>query len=188
MFALSPSLQVATIDEDEYLPPSVGLWGHVMARWSPPHHDCVFQLSVSPSARQLAALHTSGSLSIWELPSLRKMKFWTLVDQPEHDTRNPSLVEPFARPPGPRPRSSQGFGAPWSHPAELTWWSELAVIVARYSGSVTVSSVATLRNLLGESPEFLEGVPQVCVWGVGWRGVYVFSLFFIQFLVGFSLV
>lgn len=138
-----------------------------MARWSPPHHDCVFELSVSPSARQLAALHTSGSLSIWELPSLRKMKFWPLMDQPDYDTRNPSLVEPFARPPGSRQRSSQGFGAPWSHPAELTWWSEAAVIVARYSGSVTVSSVATLRNLLGESPEFLEGVPQVGM-GRGW--------------------
>lgn len=160
--------QVATIDEEEYLPPSVGVWDHLMARWSPPHHDCVFQLSVSPSARQLAALHTSGSLSIWELPSLRKKKFWQLPDQPDHDARNPSFRE-YPRPPG-RQKPSQVCGPPRSHPAELSWWSEAAVIVARYSGSVTVSSVASLRNLLGESPEFLEGVPQVGGGGGVWVG------------------
>ncbi|XP_063884338.1 NBAS subunit of NRZ tethering complex-like isoform X2 [Scylla paramamosain] len=151
--------QVATIDEEEYLPPSIGVWEHIMARWSPPHHDCIFQLSVSPSSRHLAALHTSGSLSIWELPSLRKKKFWQLPDQPDHDARNPSFEE-YVRPPG-RQKPSVVCGPPRSHPAELSWWSEAAVIVARYSGSVTVSSVASLRNLLGESPEFLEGVPQI---------------------------
>jgi hypothetical protein len=36
-----------------------------------------------------------------------------------------------------------------------------AVIIARYSGAVSVCSVANLRNLLGESPEFLAGPPQV---------------------------
>lgn len=36
-----------------------------------------------------------------------------------------------------------------------------AVIIARYSGAISVCSMANLRNLLGESPEFLAGPPQV---------------------------
>jgi hypothetical protein len=36
-----------------------------------------------------------------------------------------------------------------------------AVIIARYSGAISVCSVSNLRNLLGESPEFLAGPPQV---------------------------
>jgi len=36
-----------------------------------------------------------------------------------------------------------------------------AVIIARYSGAISVCCVTNLRNLLGESPEFLAGPPQV---------------------------
>lgn len=35
------------------------------------------------------------------------------------------------------------------------------MIVARYSGSVTVCSVTNLENLLGNSPEFLYTHPQI---------------------------
>jgi hypothetical protein len=35
------------------------------------------------------------------------------------------------------------------------------VIIACYSGAVSVCSVANLRNLLGESPEFLAGPPRI---------------------------
>lgn len=36
-----------------------------------------------------------------------------------------------------------------------------AIIIARYSGAISVCSVVNLRNLLGESPEFMAGPPQV---------------------------
>jgi hypothetical protein len=36
-----------------------------------------------------------------------------------------------------------------------------AIIIARYSGAISVCSVANLQNLLGDSPEFLAGPPQV---------------------------
>jgi hypothetical protein len=35
------------------------------------------------------------------------------------------------------------------------------VIIARYSGAVSVCCLANLRNLLGESPEFLAGPPRI---------------------------
>lgn len=35
------------------------------------------------------------------------------------------------------------------------------IIIARYSGSVSVCSIKNLKNLLGTSPEFLYGQPQV---------------------------
>ncbi|XP_071535636.1 NBAS subunit of NRZ tethering complex-like [Panulirus ornatus] len=151
-------IQVATIDEEEYLPPSVGLWRRLIGCRSSAHHDSIFQLCVSPTGRQLAALHTSGSLSIWELPSLRKMKFWQLSHQPSHDSVNPSSSDYV---PCQKQRLIHYTGPLRNHPADLSWWSDASVILARYSGAVTVSSVNSLRNLLGESPEFLEGVPQI---------------------------
>lgn len=41
-----------------------------------------------------------------------------------------------------------------------------AIIIARYSGSTSVCSTWNLKNLLGVSPEFLAGQPQVCELGL----------------------
>ncbi|KAK7075433.1 hypothetical protein SK128_009663, partial [Halocaridina rubra] len=149
---------VPTINEEEYVPPAGGLMSHIPGWQQAPHHDCIFHMLSSPSSRQLAALHMSGSLSIWELPSLRKMKFWPLGIQPDQDAMNPAANEYI---PGQKQHLLQYTGPLRSHPADLSWWSDSAVILARYSGAVTVSSVNSLRNLLGDSPEFLEGVPQI---------------------------
>lgn len=48
------------------------------------------------------------------------------------------------------------------HPlVDVSWWSDGVLILARCSGSVTVSSVRTLRNLLGKSCEWFEPSPRV---------------------------
>ena len=45
------------------------------------------------------------------------------------------------------------------HLVDAKWWSDQAVILARGTGSVTLSSVQTLKNLLGTSPEWFEPAP-----------------------------
>ncbi|PSN37576.1 Neuroblastoma-amplified sequence [Blattella germanica] len=54
-----------------------------------------------------------------------------------------------------------GISEYWCHPVDVNWWSDQAVIIARHSGAISVCSVGNLHNLLGESPEFLAGSPQV---------------------------
>ncbi|KAF3849779.1 hypothetical protein F7725_019498 [Dissostichus mawsoni] len=44
---------------------------------------------------------------------------------------------------------------------DVSWWSDVVLILVRCSGSVTVSSVRTLRNLLGKSCEWFEPSPRV---------------------------
>ncbi|KAK5903681.1 hypothetical protein CgunFtcFv8_007438 [Champsocephalus gunnari] len=44
---------------------------------------------------------------------------------------------------------------------DVSWWSDVVLILARCSGSVTVSSVRTLRSLLGKSCEWFEPSPRV---------------------------
>ncbi|CAB1339734.1 unnamed protein product, partial [Coregonus sp. 'balchen'] len=44
---------------------------------------------------------------------------------------------------------------------EVAWWSECVLILARCSGSLTVSSVKTLHNLLGKSCEWFQPSPRV---------------------------
>ena len=47
------------------------------------------------------------------------------------------------------------------HPVDLSWWNKEAVVLARLSGALTVLGIQDLSNLLGHSPEFLEGVPRI---------------------------
>lgn len=35
-------------------------------------------MSISPNGQILAAVHASGALSLWDLPSLKLKKFWDL--------------------------------------------------------------------------------------------------------------
>lgn len=44
---------------------------------------------------------------------------------------------------------------------DVSWWADGAVTLARCSGALTVSSVKTLKNLLGKSCEWFEPSPQV---------------------------
>lgn len=44
---------------------------------------------------------------------------------------------------------------------DVNWWMDSAVTLARCSGALTVSSVKTLKNLLGKSCEWFEPSPQV---------------------------
>ncbi len=44
---------------------------------------------------------------------------------------------------------------------DAQWWSEHAVILARGTGALCLSSVRTLRNLLGNSPEWFEPGPVI---------------------------
>ncbi|GAA6068431.1 NBAS subunit of NRZ tethering complex isoform X1 [Tachysurus ichikawai] len=44
---------------------------------------------------------------------------------------------------------------------DVGWWSDQALILARCSGSLTVSSVRALTNLLGKSCEWFEPSPRV---------------------------
>lgn len=96
---------------------------------------------------------------MWDVPSLRKRKFWALETQPGFNVQNfdMSLVK--------RAIQKDVMTSPSlkNHLVDVKWWSEKAVILARFSGAVTVCSVQSLANLLGEYPEFFEGVPQVRV-------------------------
>nr|CAD7605992.1 unnamed protein product [Timema genevievae] len=90
----------------------------------------------------------------WLRPCLRLYKFWSLREQPDYNVRNP-LVERGKTRLTITPDDSE------FHPIDINWWSDQAVIIARFCGAVSVCAVANLRNLLGESPEFLAGQPQV---------------------------
>ena len=39
-----------------------------------------------------------------------------------------------------------------------------SVVLARFSGALTVLGVQDLTNMLGDSVEFLEGVPRISRW------------------------
>ena len=62
-----------------------------------------------------------------------------------------------------------------SQPLELQWWCrdedgpedepalEDGLVLCRNSGALTVSSISSFSNLLGENPEYLSGIPMVSV-------------------------
>nr|XP_045004804.1 neuroblastoma-amplified sequence isoform X1 [Jaculus jaculus] len=117
--------------------------------------DGIFKMSLSPDGSLLAAIHFSGKLSIWAIPSLKQQGAWDQNEQPGYDELNPDWrLSPEKRK---KIKDKESF-----YPLiDVNWWADGAVTLARCSGALTVSSVKTLKNLLGKSCEWFEPSPQV---------------------------
>ncbi|XP_067884632.1 NBAS subunit of NRZ tethering complex [Heterodontus francisci] len=120
-----------------------------------PKQDGVFKMSLSPDGTLMAVIHFSGQLTLWEIPSLRQQKEWRQDIQDGFDAINPEWAKSMEKRKKIKDRSS-------FYPlCDVNWWADNAVILARCSGALTVSSVRTLKNLLGQSCEWFEPSPQV---------------------------
>ncbi|KAG7508825.1 neuroblastoma-amplified sequence [Solea senegalensis] len=117
--------------------------------------DGVFRMSLSPDGTLLAVIHFSGRLSLWDMPSLRQRATWNQEQQPGFEEINPEWKTSLER------RKKIKDKEQYYPLVDVSWWSDNVLIMARCSGSVTVSSVRTLRNLLGKSCEWFEPSPRV---------------------------
>ncbi|NXY87208.1 NBAS protein, partial [Alcedo cyanopectus] len=117
--------------------------------------DGVFKMNLSPDGALLAAIHFSGKLTIWSIPSLRQQGEWDQTDQPGYDEINPDWKLSSEK------RKKIKDKESYYPLIDVNWWADNCVILARCSGALTVSSVKTLRNLLGKSCEWFEISPQV---------------------------
>ncbi|XP_074905217.1 NBAS subunit of NRZ tethering complex isoform X3 [Buteo buteo] len=117
--------------------------------------DGVFKMNLSPDGALLAAVHFSGKLTIWSIPSLRQQGEWDQTDQPGYDEINPDWRLSSEK------RKKIKDKESYYPLIDVNWWADNSVILARCSGALTVSSVKTLRNLLGKSCEWFESSPQV---------------------------
>ncbi|CAG9580984.1 unnamed protein product [Danaus chrysippus] len=109
--------------------------------------DFIVRMSVSPDSQSLVCVHSSGQLSVWRLPVLSPVRRFALSAQPGHALPHPR------RGPAPDPA--------YTHPADVTWWSNEEIILSRFSGAVSVCGLEDMANILGKGPEFFEGTPQV---------------------------
>ncbi|XP_075057514.1 NBAS subunit of NRZ tethering complex isoform X2 [Mixophyes fleayi] len=135
-----------------------GLWRIIKLRLSSRHgteQDGIFKMSFSPDGKLLAAVHFSGKLSVWEVPSLRLQGEWPQSEQPGYDEINPDWQSSVEK------RKKMKDKESYYSLMDVNWWADNAVILARSSGALTVSSVRTLKNLLGKSCEWFEPSPQV---------------------------
>ncbi|XP_013421684.1 neuroblastoma-amplified sequence [Lingula anatina] len=123
--------------------------------WYGDIQDSVYKMCLSPDTQLLVTIHHSGLLSLWEYPSLKLRRMWPLAEQPGNEEKNPIIVENL------RFKRVSKDSTEQPNLLDVNWWSKEALILARCSGAVTVSSANTLRNLLGTSPEWLEPSPQV---------------------------
>uniref|UniRef100_A0A8C2YB04 NBAS subunit of NRZ tethering complex n=1 Tax=Coturnix japonica TaxID=93934 RepID=A0A8C2YB04_COTJA len=117
--------------------------------------DGIFKMSLSPDGTLLAAIHFSGKLTIWSIPSLRQQGEWDQSDQPGYDEVNPDWKLSSEK------RKKIKDKESYYPLIDVNWWADSSVILARCSGALTVSSAKTLRNLLGKSCEWFESSPQV---------------------------
>ncbi|KAL2082096.1 hypothetical protein ACEWY4_021914 [Coilia grayii] len=117
--------------------------------------DGVFRMSVSPDGALLAVVHFSGRLSLWDIPSFKHRASWEQSQQPGFDEINPEWKTSLEK--RKKIKDKEQYGSLM----DVSWWSDAALILARCSGSLTVSSLRTLRNLLGKSCEWFEPSPRV---------------------------
>ncbi|XP_053565639.1 NBAS subunit of NRZ tethering complex isoform X2 [Bombina bombina] len=135
-----------------------GLWRIINFRLSSRHgteQDGIFKMSLSPDGTLLAAIHFSGKLTIWQFPSLKLQGEWHQDEQPGYDEINPEWRNSVEK------RKKMKDKEAYYSLMDINWWADNTVILARCSGSLTVSSVKTLKNLLGKSCEWFEPSPQV---------------------------
>nr|XP_055042803.1 NBAS subunit of NRZ tethering complex [Misgurnus anguillicaudatus] len=112
--------------------------------------DGVFRMSLSPDGTVLAVIHFSGSISLWDVPSFKLRGSWKQEEQPGFDEINPEWKTSLEK------RKKIRDKEQYQSLLDVSWWSETALILARCSGALTVSSVRTLKNLLGKSCEWFE--------------------------------
>ncbi|KAM7430043.1 hypothetical protein ABFA07_019200 [Porites harrisoni] len=113
--------------------------------------DGVAQMSLSPDGTKLAALHVSGTLSLWHVPSLRQKTMWSVDEQPSF--KNPDEQVKFA---STKPLDSNKELS-FHGLMDVNWWAEEALILSHSTGALTVSSTEeSLHNLLGHRPEMCE--------------------------------
>lgn len=117
--------------------------------------DGVFRMSLSPDGTLLAVIHFSGRLTLWDVPSLKQRAAWSQDQQPGFEEINPEWKTSLER------RKKIKDKEQYYPLVDVSWWSDNVLILARCSGSVTVSSVRTLRNLLGKSCEWFEPSPRL---------------------------
>uniref|UniRef100_A0A4W4GXW6 Neuroblastoma-amplified sequence n=1 Tax=Electrophorus electricus TaxID=8005 RepID=A0A4W4GXW6_ELEEL len=117
--------------------------------------DGVFRMSLSPDGAMLAVIHFSGALSLWDVPSLHQRSTWKQEEQPGYEEINPEWKTSLER------RKKIKDKEQYQSLMDVGWWSEHALILARCSGALTVSSARTLANLLGRSCEWFEPSPRV---------------------------
>ena len=124
----------------------------------------LYCLEESKNGNMLCALHSTGDISIWHLPSLRLHKFIPLEVQPGFDDINPNLLQN----PKLKRKKTLFLNNPlkWL-PTYIRWWDDDSIVVSRYSGGVSIIKVSEdengndLRNMLGDSSEFFSGQPVI---------------------------
>ena len=147
---------VPLLDTQEQSLLSSGSWLRMLS--SSKAHDYILSMAVSEDEGKLAAVHVSGTLSVWRLPSLVLESSCRLEEQPQYDEVNPALLQSSSK----RKAKAEFLSNPLRyHPVDLSWWGQDSVVVARVSGAVTVLKISSMDNMLGDNPEFLEGVPSL---------------------------
>ena len=100
--------------------------------------DGIFKMSLSPNKDILVAIHHSGRLSLWDVPSLRCRKTWSHEQQIGGDEINPVIAE------DPR-RRKQFKGQDFRYPPFCQIHDALWVIY-RYANVLDII-LTKLRNL-----------------------------------------
>lgn len=89
------------VDERPFYVQAVNETSNLPKRWIqiPSFHgkssygNTIVKLSPSPDGTSLAAIHFSGAVSIWSLPTLKCKHYWSLDRQPGYDEMNPTLLK-----------------------------------------------------------------------------------------------
>ncbi|XP_065910966.1 NBAS subunit of NRZ tethering complex-like isoform X2 [Dysidea avara] len=107
----------------------------------------VFRMELSPSGSTLATIDVVGKLSLYDVPSLKLRKSWSIEEQ------KAALQDGEGMDDIPTNKKDE-----LPHPLDISWWSDQALIIVNSQGSLTVSSTTSLDNLLGASAESCQAL------------------------------
>ncbi|XP_065652198.1 NBAS subunit of NRZ tethering complex isoform X2 [Hydra vulgaris] len=113
--------------------------------------DSIYKICLSSDSSTLVSLHLNGRISLWQVPSMKLIRTWNKSEQPISGKvhRSSSL------------KSLATLGDDSHTVVEVDWWSPKELILACANGNLTISSIKTLSNLLGDLPERFDPYPVV---------------------------
>ncbi|XP_077293014.1 NBAS subunit of NRZ tethering complex-like [Arctopsyche grandis] len=152
-----PPFYKLSVNYDKQQPISLATWFfNYLFNWKKTKQSVIIKAVISSNGSTLACLHADGSLSFWQLPILKLIKLWNLMEQPSYDLPNPLAVNSKKQKIWPVPDDLSEYT-----PIDISWWTDEEIIVSRINGSVSICNIKDMHTMLGDKPVFLQGHPQI---------------------------
>ncbi|CAD5110997.1 DgyrCDS348 [Dimorphilus gyrociliatus] len=115
----------------------------------------IFKFALTENGQKLAAIHNCGSMSVWDVPSLRLRVYQPEKEQPLFNQMNQEKSD------NPKFRKTMKEFLQAYFLNDINWWNDNSIILSRGTGNLTIIDEKIMSNIMGDSPQWFEPSPRL---------------------------